>query len=293
MKVVRIWEGLGNQMFQYAYARALREQTGEAVYLEGRRIYRSSFSFEDMAEERKCHLHHFKISLSFVHPRSLQKWRYLEQRTPLQKVRFFLASRGIGRYLFLTDHPYLTEYHPTLVEEKGNAYVMGHFLHRKYFEQIRELLLEEFVPKTDILLRQDIAKAMRTYHTVSVHIRRGDYLYAESVRASCKEMKQRDYYRRAMEYLADYLDNPIFLLFSDDMEWIKENFPCPYPRIYVSDGIYQDYEELTLMSLCQHNIIANSTFSFWGAWLNQNPNKLVIAPKHWMPSIIPKGWIQI
>ena len=86
---------------------------------------------------------------------------------------------------------------------------------------------------------------------------------------------------------------PVFLIFSDDIAWIKENISCPGRRILVSEMGFRDYEEMMLMSLCRANIIANSTFSYWGAWLNQNKDKTVIAPRHWMPSILPTDWIQM
>ena len=96
---------------------------------------------------------------------------------------------------------------------------------------------------------------------------------------------------RAMKYIASKQKNPVFLIFSDDIEWVKENFVCPFKNLYISDMGFNNCEEMMIMSFCEHNIIANSTFSFWGAWLNQNEEKEVIFPKHWLPSIIPKGWI--
>lgn len=291
--VVRVWEGLGNQMFQYAYARALQEKCGQMVYLEGRRMFRERLPYEDTNVERKCLLPHFQITLKFIKPASLTGWRYLEQRTPLQKLRYYLAQQGLGKYRFYNDFADITAFHKELLEPVGNAYIMGHFLNKKYFESIREILLQEFSLKKALNIPQFLKDVLESGQAVSVHIRRGDYLHVSCVQALNREMQQGRYYERAMGYCAKQLQKPVFLIFSDDIAWVKENVFCPGQRILISEMGFHDYEEMMLMSLCRANIIANSTFSYWGAWLNQNKDKTVIAPKHWMPSILPTDWIQM
>lgn len=293
MKIVRIWEGLGNQMFQYAYARYVQEHTGEKVFLEGRRMFRSAFQNEDLSVERRCCVQHFCIKVKFIKPKYLVKWNYLEQNSIYQKIKFQLACKNIGKYIFLSDANSMFMYHEEFVKMDKHAYVMGHFFHRDYIEPIRDLLLEEFQLKNSLVIADDMKQIFNNRETVSIHIRRGDYLYAECAQTINKEMQKKKYYQKAIKYIANKIDNPFFLIFSDDIEWVKNNFSCPYPKMYMSDKGYKDYEELILMSMCKHNIIANSTFSFWGAWLNQNPEKIVMVPKHWMPSIVPKEWIQI
>ncbi len=293
MLVVRIWEGLGNQMFQYAFARSLQKMTGETVYLEGRRIYRGSLPGEDLKVERKCGLMKFNLELKFIKPECLSKWSYLEQRTIYQRVRFWLAENGIGDYGFITDREDQCAYYDNLYGLHKNMYIMGHFLNKKYLEPVRQELVQEFTLKREPVLPEELKEIFRSYDTVSIHIRRGDYLYVDHAQRINREIKSGHYYERAMQYIAEKVKNPFFLFFSDDIEWVKENLDCPYKHSYISEWGYKDYEEMILMSYCNHNIIAHSTFSFWGAWLNQNREKCVIFPRHWLPTIIPKGWIQM
>lgn len=291
MIIVRIWEGLGNQMFQYAYAKLLQKSGKQKVFLEARRIYRNTLPHEDMSVERKCGLHHFNISLKFIKPDYLSGWSFLERKSFVQKIKFRLAEHGFTKYKFANDFENQCEYNGQLLRLTGNYYVMGHFFHRKYIEPIREELLQEFTIKNGKKWPKTLNDVLEKDNTISVHIRRGDYLYADCAQVLNREMQKGRYYERAIQYLTDRMKEPVFLFFSDDIEWVKEHFTCEYKHIYVSELGLKDYEEMMVMAKCKNNIIANSTFSFWGGWLNQNPDKIVIAPKHWMPSIIPNGWV--
>lgn len=133
--------------------------------------------------------------------------------------------------------------------------------------------------------------------TVSIHIRRGDYL-SQQFSAGFGNCCPLAYYREAIHYMKTYLDDITFVLFSDDMDWVKMNLPLDN-AIYVDHNHGVDsWQDMYLMSMCQHNIIANSTFSWWGAWLNDNTDKIVIAPKRWWSSIenddvVPESWIRM
>lgn len=293
MIVVRIWEGLGNQMFQYAYARLLQQKTGKKVVLEGRRIYLQNLQQEDLSVKRKCRVCHYDLKLPFIRPEYLRGWSYLEQSNFMQKIKYYLAIQGMGTYMFCTDEADMFGYHEKLLEVRDNTYVMGHFLNRRYIDPIRELLIKDFSLVQQPILPDSLVNLMNHHECISVHFRRGDYLYAECAQVVNEEMRRGQYYKKAMAYICDKVKNPVFLFFSDDIEWVKQNIECQYPHYYVSGIGLKDYEELTIMAQCQHNIIANSTFSFWAGWLNQSEEKIVIAPKHWMPSIVPKDWIQI
>ena len=293
MIVVRVWEGLGNQMFQYAYARMLQKSGDQKVFLEGRRMYQATLPHEDLSVERKCGLHHFNIALKFIKPDYLSKWKFLQRKGIFQKARFWLGERGLIKYNFANDFENQCGFNEKLLQLTGNYYVMGHFFHRKYIEPIREELLHDFSLKNEKKWPRELYDVLEKSNTISVHIRRGDYLYADCAQTLNREMKKGRYYERAIQYLTDRIENPVFLFFSDDIEWVKKNFAFEYEHFFVSELGLADYEEMMVMAKCKNNIIANSTFSFWGGWLNQNPDKIVIAPKHWMPSIIPKGWISL
>ena len=229
--------------------------------------------------------------MKFIKPEYLKQWKYMKRKTIVQVIQFELAKRGIGNSLFVTDEPNKFDYHEELIDLHKSSYIMGHFFNRKYVEPLRKELLQEFSLKQEMNIPKDLQKVFANYDSISVHIRRGDYLVVDFAQNICREMQKGQYYMRAMKYMATKQKNPLFLIFSDDIEWVKENFICPYNHVYISDRGFNNSEEMMLMSRCRHNIIANSTFSFWGAWLNQNETKEVIFPRHWLPSIIPKGWI--
>ena len=180
---------------------------------------------------------------------------------------------------------------PNPIEIQGDAYLQGWFQNEKYFKSYRDIIINEFVPVNKVKPDKDIQDLIENEETVSVHIRRGDYKsigYTLPVK----------YYTKAIDYIASKTDKPYFLFFSDDIDWVKENMQIPDRRFFVSGDSYKDYEQMMLMSRCSHNIIANSTFSWWGAWLNRNSDKIVTAPRMWMRlkdplSIVPKDWVVI
>jgi hypothetical protein len=143
----------------------------------------------------------------------------------------------------------------------------------------------------------ELAKKISQSKSVSIHIRRTDYVSNPNTRRF-HGICDMDYYYKAVKMIAGKVHSSNFFLFSDDINWVKENFRIKYPTIFV-DHIGSDAEELLLMSLCKHNIIANSSFSWWGAWLNRNLSKIVIAPKKWFKvnvnerDIVPQEWIRI
>ncbi len=285
MIVVRIWEGIGNQMFQYAYAKALERETGIKVCLEIERVYRDSFKNEDLNVERKYSLENFNISLEKVKINT-KKWDFLRQKNIFDNFLFFLSSHGYWFNRFYTDIEDQYKYKKELLQIKNNSYVMGHFMNKKYYDNVKEILKEEFQLKNEILLSNELEEIFMKHQTVSVHIRRGDYVLLKST-------KDKYYYFKAIKYMNNKIKDPFYIVFSDDIEWTKQNLDFGKNVIFISEYKYEDYEELILMSKCNYNIIANSTFSYWGAWLNPNPNKIVIAPANWMSSVLPNEWLLI
>jgi hypothetical protein len=167
--------------------------------------------------------------------------------------------------------------------------INGYWQSHKYFENNRDLILELFSPSQK---HKDYIEAKYTFDnpTVSIHVRRGDYVNLPEHHPLCSL----DYYDKSLNILKDKEYN--YLVFSDDLEWCRLNFPSSYT--FVDE---EDYISLYMMSMCDHNIIANSTFSWWGAWLNTNEDKKVIYPKQWFGPMysgsiadrIPEDWIQI
>lgn len=135
---------------------------------------------------------------------------------------------------------------------------------------------------------------------MSIHVRRGDYINNPET-FKLHGVCGLDYYHAAIEYITKRTNTPVFYIFSDDISWAEENIKSKNQMIFVKETPHgKDYFEMYLMSVCKHNIIANSSFSWWGAWLNKSPEKIVIAPKKWMnetsidtTDLVLKNWIRI
>lgn len=170
----------------------------------------------------------------------------------------------------------------------------GNYHREKYFAEVKDEVLKQFTLKDPLSQNaEDIAKNIQT-NSVSIHIRRGDYV-GNNHHGLC----DLEYYYKALHHIKTKISTPHFFIFSDDIEWAKDNLQIG-DATFVSNGDISEVEELILMSTCSHNIIANSTFSWWAAYLNKNPHKIIIAPKQWTKSqssdtleILPKGWIQL
>jgi hypothetical protein len=190
---------------------------------------------------------------------------------------------------------------PSMLEAKGNIYLEGYWQSEKYFVAIRDILLREFAFKYEQDAKsRDITKQIQKTESVSLHIRRGDYVHdplTNQVHGLCSL----EYYQKAVSYITQKIPNCHFYIFSDDHSWVSENFKLDYPFTLVDhNDASRNYEDLRLMSLCRHNIIANSSFSWWGAWLNTNHEKIVCAPKKWFneptldtKDLIPESWVKI
>jgi hypothetical protein len=156
---------------------------------------------------------------------------------------------------------------------EGNVELNGYFQSEKYFVDFRDEVLSLFSPNYETKNKIDsFFQEYSKIETCSIHVRRGDYVGLKDFH----ENQSLDYY---IESVKNFNDDTLFLIFSDDINWCKENFNFIKNKIFISD--FLDFEQLYLMSLCNHNIIANSTFSWWGAWLNKNDNKKIICPKKW------------
>ncbi|WP_299121659.1 alpha-1,2-fucosyltransferase [uncultured Tenacibaculum sp.] len=267
MVIIRIVGGLGNQMFQYAYAKAL-QLSGYDVKI-------------DITKFKKYKLH--------------GGYQLDKYKIDLDSASSFAINLGkLGLKKSLKEKSLL--FNQDFKSIKGNEYVKGYFQTEKYFSEIRDTLLEQFTINIDLATStKDYSKQIKEAKiSCSLHIRRGDYISdqkANSVHGTCSL----EYYKEAIELLNKKYGEVKFFIFSDDIEWVKSNLP-------VENAVYVDHktiphEDIYLMSLCNHNITANSTFSWWGAWLNKNENKTVIAPKQWYidkeNEIVPQNWVRI
>lgn len=185
-------------------------------------------------------------------------------------------------------------------EVSHNAYLAGHWQSEKYFSDASETIRSDFTFRHP-LTKQNAELAGRIGQTmaVSLHVRRGDYVSDTKANAA-HGLCSLEYYRAAVLLMAEHVECPEFFVFSDDIAWVKANLKIDFPSRYLDHNQgAESYNDMRLMSLCRHHIIANSSFSWWGAWLNPNPDKLVIAPKKWfaydsnVADLFPAGWVSL
>lgn len=291
MIIVRIYEGLGNQMFQYAYARALSLSSGRRVFLDARDT--GSLNAEKGMTPRKYGLDNFRTALPLCANAGLL-YPYLDKPRMAERMKK-LSEWGILPYkYFSASDPF---YDGRLMDLKGNWYMQGWFQDSRYFREYAGTIKKEFVPRRKIRISPMLKRILRSENTVSVHVRRGDFKRTHNVLTET-------YYRNAMDYIKNAVPDPFWVVFSDDTGWAEKNIDfgqnCCFPGI---SGNLEDYEELMLMSCCRNHIIANSTYSWWGAWLGKNEGKIVVGPEKWFighadslyrsSSIMPEGWVRV
>lgn len=293
MNIVRISDGLGNQMFQYAFARKTQIICDRSVYLDIRFINYEDVYLQDKRDHfhKKCGyrrygLNAFRICLPEAEGFVLKRWKYISQNTLTDKFIYSLAQIHFWPWLYKEESKCGNFLFNTL-QLDFPTYFQGYFFDLNYYDDIKYILQKEFRVKKPIRLTKEMRDLLEKDNTVGIHIRKGDFTKLS------RDISQTDYYPKALETIEERIVHPVYLVFSDDIGWVKKNLNILGEKIYVSEMGFADYEEMTIMKHCKHNIIANSTFSYWAAYLNDNPNKIVICPKRWKPNIIPKEWIRV
>lgn len=291
MIIVSLNSGLGNQMFQYATGMALASRNNTSLILD--------LSWFEANTARHYQLHHFAITAREVSEREKTKFTSVYDGICKKAVRY-MAKKYLNRRLYREAH---FNYDPELFRRKKNTWIEGYWQSEKYFGAIAQDITREFRIRTPLSAKTiETKKLIYSTESVSVHVRRGDYV-AEDNRKKIHGPLEISYYARALDIIARKTKYPHLFIFSDDMSWVKENLRFEYPATYVDHNDESTgFEDLHLMSGCRHNVIANSTFSWWGAWLNRNPSKIVIAPKQWFPDpdmnnltgdLIPDSWVRL
>jgi len=282
MIIVKLKGGLGNQLFQYAFGRLLSIKRNTSVKFDI-----LSIDKRDIHRDFKLDRFNTKIELA-----SLEEIKKSEYSFGFISKIWMWTKRKILRI-------YNIGYSEKIVNSR-EKYYDGYWQSYKYLEPIRKELLREISLKESINKKySEFISKINGSNSVSIHIRRGDYVNDPKTKKTHITFGL-EYYEEAIKIIKDKIKDPVFFVFSDDISWVKENLKINYPIIFVSDPEIKDYEELIIMSVCKHNIIANSSFSFWGAWLNQNQGKTVIAPKKWSnlyqkeyKNICPENWVRI
>jgi len=281
--IARLFGGLGNQLFQYAVGRAVAERNKCRLLLDTRET-------DAKGGHWKYALSHFNVTATIGDDSNLPParsdtlryyfWRYLSKNPE------FIREKHLG-------------FNENINQLSANAYLHGYFQSEKYFADYAEVLHRELAIKTVPTKENERwQQKIDNCNSVSVHVRRGDYAAAGKTYAVCNK----NYYDRALEFIAGQaVSEPEVFVFSDDPVWAKQNMRFGV-KTHFSDhnDSAKHYEDMRLISCCKHNIVANSTFSWWGSWLNRNPEKIVVAPKDWFgkqkmqnPDIAPESWIRL
>lgn len=291
--IVRLTGGLGNQLFQYAVAKMLSLKTNVPMKIDqssfiGYKLHEygmSAFNIqENFASEEEC--------LQLKNPR----------KTAVEKLikKLFLKTKDDKRFIFEESN---FSYDQRLFNVKPPVYLDGYWQSEKYFLEIEKEIRREFeiiIPPS--IENKEILQDIQKNNSISIHIRRGDYVTVPKFKefhGTCSL----DYYNNAISYIKQRVENPVFYIFSNDIPWSKEHLIIDGNVIFVDiNDAKTNYEDLRLMKNCKHNIIANSTFSWWGAWLNDNACKIIIAPQKWFENkemqaqiqdLTPENWIKI
>jgi len=265
MITIRVSGGLGNQMFQYAF--------GRAKALKNKSEFRIFFEHGKSSAKRDFLLENFNIKSE-----TAEKLKIKDKLFKITEEEYTFSQK---------------------MYDISDGYFVGIWQSEKYFKDFENEIRADFVLKNDLSVKaSEIKNVIASTNSASIHVRRGDYALDERVNKK-HGLVPLEYYARATAYTTGKIVSPKFFVFSDDIAWAKANLSLPPSAVFVSGNGISECEEMVLMSLCKHNIIANSTFSWWGAWLNQNKNKIVIAPEKWFASgadesdLIPENWIRI
>jgi hypothetical protein len=295
MIISRLTGGLGNQMFQYAAGRALAIKHGTELKLDI-----STYSNQAPGDTPRHYLlTSFGISENYASAKEIRQLRGRQKGRLEKKLRRVFGISPLGSKHFIEKEG--ADFDERFLELKKDVYLEGWFQSERYFENITQQLRQDFSLKASIKpFSEKYNDALKIGTPVSIHIRRGDYVSNPNATAYHGVLGN-DYYQKAVKIISEQVNNPHYLIFAEfteDIKWAKENLALPADSTFVEpQEIYQD---LWLMSRCQHNIVANSTFSWWSAWLNPNPDKIIIAPKDWfkgkavnIDERLPKDWLKI
>lgn len=291
MIITKIIGGLGNQMFQYALGRRLAYKNDVELKLD-------ISAFDDWYHLHSYGLNNFNIEEKIATKEEIVRLsRFGKIKNIFSDVLDIFNPYYQREYVREKDYTF----DQNILKITDNAYLDGYWGSEKYFLEIESIIRKDFTLKRESdLVNLTIADKILETDSVSIHFRRGDYISdpkTNAIHGTCSL----DYYIRAIEDICKYVPDPHFFIFSNDPAWVKENFSIPYPmNLITANGPEKNYEDLHLMSLCKHHIIANSTFSWWGAWLCANKDKRVYTPKRWynvdyinQKDTFPESWVKI
>lgn len=273
MIIVKIIGGLGNQMFQYAVGRSIACKNDTDLKLDV-----SSF---DSYKLRSYRLNCFNIVQDFATKDEIENLR-ADSPHPVWTLIGKMCQNLVPRYNQSFIKEQNSDFDSNILKVTGNAYLDGYWQSEKYFKDFSDVIRSDFTfkQKPDVV-SESVLSQIRDTNSVCLHIRRGDYISNPKTLA-IHGVLGIDYYEAALMLMEEKLNGPEIFVFSDDIQWARNNLKIDLPLHFISHNTAdKDYEDLRLMCNCKHHIIANSSFSWWGAWLGGGSRQLVIAPKKW------------
>ena len=290
--VIREFGGLGNQLFQYAAGKYYARRYGAAMRI----AVDPAWNAQCNGYPRPCLLSHFAITAPLAERSAFDRILLTDKEWLKVAAAPFKSALRIQVFTEQPEHRYCFLRDLSLQPDVKTLYLLGYFQSSCMVEEIAQELRVELTLKQppegkNLELLQQIK---RSRNPVSLHIRRGD----ATLPTEGKVILPMEYYSQAISMMREQLVDPAFFVFSDDMAFVKENLPRDSGMVLVEhNDDFTAHEDLRLMASCHHHIIANSTFSWWGAWLNPRSDKMVVAPRHWFlgverpyPDLLPRAW---
>ena len=302
MIITRISAGLGNQLFQYATARAISVKLNRKLFLDNS-WYDYIKSIEDHSNPNATTIRYFLLNYFNIQSRAINKihlnWiKRLEIRSNNSRFYKFLLDGPLNNFSYTTINH--NNFSLESIQKYPHVYLTGYWQNNDIIEEYKNLIYNDLILKHPLSANnQTYLKSINTTNSVAIHFRRGDYQSkpkSRDVHASCSN----NYYYKGIEHLRNKINNLHYFIFSDDRTWVKNNLDFNANTTFI-DNNGPSYEHLFLMSQCKHQITANSTFSWWAAWLNMNPEKIIITPQYWYNDKhlnetvirIPNEWLKI
>lgn len=281
MIIMKMKGGLGNQMFEYALARRLSLEYNQHLVLD-------TFSY---IRDRKRNLELDNYNVKYDSKNGLKTFFY--------NILYKIYKENLNNKFKVSLEKKLFVFQDEIFQYKY-SYLNGYWQNPKYFESIRDILLEDFRYKGELTeVEEQIIQTIQSQNSVAVHFRRDDYLNQENT--SFFEVQSLDYYSQAINHMKKKIPQACFYVFSDDIDWCKNNLKEIDNVVFIDGTTSSSHHiDFLIMKSCKHFIIANSTFSWWAAWLSESENKQVIIPNKWFKDkeindnskvLVLEGWI--
>ena len=290
MIIVKLNGGLGNQMFQYALGRMLAIKNKTRLKLDLTSFYHTKKS--DTPRKYSLNVFNLPEDTLFYKP-------ILPKSTITKKIHTLISKNSEKKNNIVIEKNY--KFDKNILNSPNNTKLIGYWQSEKYFNDIEKILKNDFTfPQKTSSKNNKLINSIKKENSISIHVRRGDYVKVKKTKEYHGILGVK-YYQKAIKIINNKVNKPSWYVFSDDINWCRKNIK-PDKNIKYIDHNRGDksYEDMRLMSLCKHNIVANSSFSWWGAWLNSNMSKIVIATNKWFSNVsintddlIPSEWKKI